>query len=270
MDHGGDGCAAEQQRGRGAHDGVPAALAPGGHRAAQLLQRVRRGFEVGDAGVQQPPEIVLAAEVATGGVASAGAVAVAAAVAGAAAEAGAGGPVSAVRMAVGLVTGARGTLRGAGRTVRDSDVIAAAGYLAGFRSRPAGVVGLTAAIRRTVGALLRRTRRREPTRPIGGPRAPAVRFVRVAPRPEAGSAAHAGRFVTPVVRRAGAGRVERAGPGGGAVVHEVDRGAGGNRGVRVESVVRAAGVVRVVPAKRRATHAGASIATRSAAMPRDP
>lgn len=203
MDHGGDGRAAEQQRGRGAHDGVPAALAPGGHRAAQLFQRVRGGFEVGDAGVQQPPEIVLAAEVAAGGVASAGAVAVAAAVAGAAAEAGAGGPVSAVRMTVGLVTGARGTLRGAVRTVRDSDVIAAAGYLAGFRALPAGVVGLTAAIRRTVGALLRH---REPTRHIAGPRAPAVRSVRVAPYPEAGSAGHAGCFVAPAVRGAGAGR----------------------------------------------------------------
>ncbi|MFI9051658.1 hypothetical protein [Streptomyces sp. NPDC053427] len=64
MHHGGDRRTAEQQRGGRAHDDVPTALTAGRHRAAQLLQRVRRGLQVTDPGVQQSPQLVLAAETA--------------------------------------------------------------------------------------------------------------------------------------------------------------------------------------------------------------
>ncbi|MDC7337737.1 hypothetical protein PQR15_16055 [Streptomyces lydicus] len=66
MDHGRDGRAAEQQRGGRAHEGVPAALTACGDRAAQLIQRVRCRFEVADAGLQQSPQVVLAAETTRG------------------------------------------------------------------------------------------------------------------------------------------------------------------------------------------------------------
>ena len=153
---------------------MPAALTAGGHRAAQLVQCVRRRFEGAGTGLEQPPQIVLAAE-AAGGVASA--VAVTIAVTGAVARA-AGLRLAAVRMAAGIVTGVcsasgggrcslraggcsdgsgRGVLRAGRRfgrpdrldrcSVGDTDVIDVtdvtvvagilAGFLAGFRSRPA-------------------------------------------------------------------------------------------------------------------------------------
>lgn len=268
MDHGGDGRPAEEQRGGRAQDGMATALTAGGHRAAQLFQRVGRGFEAADAGLQQPPQVVLATEAAE----AAGGVAAAVAVARAAAEGGAGVllAVAAIRMTVGPLTGVRsgqGTERapcrahgcspGARRRVvrscgyvvrtgscllRDTDVIAVAGILAGFRASPRRFAPPKARAQ----LVPRAARPRLLARMTGSPFASGMplrlaRRVQLTYRAE--RPARRNRSERPARR----GRVPLAGRAG--------------RATRVE---------RVVPATRRATHAGASIATRSAAMPRDP
>lgn len=336
---------------------MPAALTAGGHRAAQLVQCVRRRFEGAGTGLEQPPQIVLAAE-AAGGVASA--VAVTIAVTGAVARAAglrlAAVRMAAVRMAVGIVTGVcsasgggrrslraggcsdgsgRGVLRAGRRfgrlgrlgrlgrcSVSDTDAIDVtdvtvvagilAGFLAGFRALPGRDAPSAALLRFAARVPLRLTCRIQPTRRLAGsPMGPgrlvgtavrsAASVCRVAPgesgaacaapahrverrariaggargdrparRPRVGRSVQRAR-VDRSVQRARVDRcVRRARVGRSVHCARVDRSVRRARVGRVARAMRATRCEQVVPAGRGATHAGASIATRSAAMPRDP